>query len=201
MGNASAVQLLTNGGFESGLAGWINTINVVALNNWWSVTPTEGNLMAVMSPGGILDSAFGQFVNPSAYDSIAVSFDYNLKAADVTRRIDFGNDRLVGFLDTQEILSVPINDLWDNQGNPTELGWSNFSQTYPVSGLSPGSLAFGFVLPNTILVGGDLGQFMVGYIDNVSIEATQAPIPEPATISLLGLGLGIFGLFRLKKRK
>jgi len=194
--NAFSVPLISNGGFETGdLTNWNTTSNVIVEGKWWGVSPTEGNYQAVMSPFGFLDSDLWQqpYINPELYTEVTISFDYNLKALDWTKWRERGNDYLAVTFNDTEILRVYLNDVF-GQG-ATELGWTTFSDTYPVSVLS-GPLTFKFHLENW--GEGDEFQKMVGYIDNVSIEGT--PIPEPSTLLLLGSFLsGLVGMAGVRR--
>ena len=204
---ASGTELIQNGGFETGnLNGWNSTINVGVANSYLGVNPHSGNYMAVMSPLGILDSYLGQSVSLSGYSSANVSFAYNLGAVDVSRFWDFGTDRLAAFIGTQEIWSFSLNDLWDRNGNPTLTGWQTADVAVDSSILGLGTVQFGFVVENEILLGGDLGQNLIGFIDDVSINAQStgagSPVPDAgSTLALFGAALSGLGLLKRKLGK
>lgn len=201
---ASGTELIQNGGFETGnLSGWNSTINVVVANGYLGVSPHSGNYMAVMSPLGILDSYLGQDVTLSGYSSAKVSFAYNLGALDISRFLDFGTDRLAAFIGSQEIWSFSLNDLWDRDGNPTVTGWQTADVTVDPSLLGLGTVQFGFVLQNELLLGGDIGQDLVAWIDDVSVDGQStgaaSSVPDAgSTFALLGAALSGLGLLKRK---
>ncbi len=201
---ASGTELIQNGGFETGnLSGWNSTINVGVANSYLGVNPHSGNYMAVMSPLGFLDSYLGQSVSLSGYSSANVSFSFNLRAVDSTLFSDRGNDRLAAFIGTQEIWSYSLNDAFDFGGGPTLSGWQTANVSIDPAILGLGTVQFGFVLANEPLLGGDLGQFLIGFIDDVSIKAQSAsggsPVPDAgSTLALFGAALSGLGLLKRK---
>ncbi|MFO1197913.1 MAG: PEP-CTERM sorting domain-containing protein [Burkholderiaceae bacterium] len=202
--SAASVELVTNGGFETNLAGWNNTLNVVQsgttpavpLVGWPSVSPAVGSGMAVMSPLGTVDSDLAQTltVDTSLYSSYTVSFRYRLIGLDVTRTLELSDDFLRASIGSTTLISVPLNDVWSLQPSPADTGWQTFSQTFAGtnSGVQVASLAFH--LSN--VVGGDAGQSTVAYLDAVSIQAT---VPEPGVLALVGAGLVAAGMARRRR--
>jgi hypothetical protein len=198
--NASAVPLLTNGGFETGdLTGWTAT-NVSVLGTHSGVNPTEGAFMAVLSPGGVFDASLSQDFSPGGFAEVTISFDYNLQALDLFPLVDFGTDSLTAFIGSLQLLSVPLNDVFS--GGSTILGWQTFSQTFTSPlGFPPGPFSMAFQVENFPPDGGDPFQLLSAYVDNVSIDAAS-PVPEPGTLLLMGSGLlGLVGYGSRRRRK
>lgn len=187
MGVASAVpiELLENGGFEDGnLNSWNASSEVSVLGSHAGVTPYEGNFMAVMANDFTSDADLNQSFDTTGIASATISFAYNMQAFD-SSLFDFGTDSLTIFLGTEILLTKSLNDVFG--GGKSIQGWLTFSTTIEASLLNSGSLTVFFDLENTLGGGGDPGQIFAAYIDDVSVLAE--PIPEPATIALLGIGL------------
>jgi len=181
MGIASGVQaaeFIANGGFETGdLTGWSYSANVFVAEEWFSVEPPEGDFMAVMSPGGFFDSGLWQEVSgfdPSEYSQVTVGFEYNFRSVDWFPGLDFGTDYLEVAANGFTLLHIDLDDAFGSGSQPD---WMEFSETYPITEVI-GPLEFRFYLEN--MGSGDEGQNTVAYIDNVSVQATQIPLPGAA---------------------
>jgi hypothetical protein len=207
--NVSHASLI-NGDFSSGLEGWV-TEDDFSSSPSLSVSAAHG--YAILSTQGISDGAFlislyqqisipewaytlsfdigfenvradtggssGGFVIPdfmqvSYLDNLDNDFNRNFLAIDSTSPYD---------PDSLEELSLPSFSLYD-------LTWYHFSAVISDLAGSSGTLYFD-------LWDGDDDWFSMAYVDNVRIN----PVPEPATILLLGAGLaGLGGFVRKKKR-
>lgn len=86
------------------------------------------------------------------------------------------------------ILLMTINPMLQSDGYPSY--WRRYA--IPISGLggpASGRYAFRYVVPDTSMNGDYIG------IDNVNVEA----VPEPATLTLVGLGAAALGLRRRRR--
>lgn len=193
---AASVNLLENGGFEDGLAAWDATCNVMATDWWGGVTPVEGESMAVMSPLGVLDSQLAQIFDPMDYASVSVSFRYNLAAFDISMFHDFGNDKFTVFLGGEELESIALNDVFDCGAQLTTTGWLTYEDTIAVTAPISGDFSISFDVENIFPGGGDGGQLMTAFVDDVIVAGEDVPgqgrMPVPdssSTLIILACGL------------
>ena len=188
VGVASAC-LITNGDFQTGdLYGWNYHSNVTV-----STGPGGNSIAKFNVSGGNGDARLYQnfYVDPS-WAGINVDFDFKLSTGDKSSK-----DFFKSFL-RLEIKDTPIDDITTiiKQYDSTS-GWQSVSAYIPFTGLSidPGD-------PNARLVfllKEHTGDWSWACLDNV---AATAPVPEPATILLLGIGLfGIGGYGRKRSAK
>ena len=199
---ALPVELIENGDFETGtFSGWDYYGNAVIQG----INVNRGKFAAGLSVSGLQNSCWpiGNDTNPcSAFlaqelngftatdQKLTVSFAYNVK---VLYDVPFFNDHLyaglVGWngniLYAQKILATDYT-----------ADWITISHEYDLSGLNLDHvfLAFFFADSPGLLGSCDVSS---AFIDDVSVKAN--PVPEPATILLLGLGLVSLSLFRRKR--
>ena len=141
----------------------------------WLLTPTLS-----ISNGDTL-SFFTRTVDPASFaDRLEVRLSLN------------GASAVVGATDSSvgdfSILLMSINPVLQADGYPSN--WTRFS--IGISGLgapATGRYAFRYFVPDTATNADYIG------IDNVSVE----PVPEPATLTLVGLGAVALGLRRRRR--
>ena len=191
VGSAGALELLTNGGFETGnLTGWAAS-NTAVLGSHLGVNPNEGSFMAVLGPlFGLGNASLSQGFNAGGLPG-TVSFDYNLQSKDILPGFDFGTDRLRVSIDGTTLVNVALNDVFG--GGTTILGWQTFSQFF--AAIPAGPLTISFDMTNLILSGGNPDLFSA-YVDDVSVS-----VPEPSALLLLGSGLAGLGFLRRSRKQ
>ncbi len=196
---ASAQNLLVNGSFEQGLAGWtvvngagtavpVNTVTYHSLPGAYQEIVPADNLAGSLSPDSVGTRAV-YFVDDKAFQSISQNFvvasagNYNLglsyyvpangaaNPADVNFSLAYGSTS-----ESRLIGTLPVK---------TWLG-SNSVQT-----LAPGNYSFTISFaPSANGFGKDV------LVDRVYVTA----VPEPSTIALLLAGLGLVSLQAARRR-
>jgi hypothetical protein len=206
--NANAAQLISNGGFETGLTGWTVTTSAGSGGSWFAdtgiATPLTGN--PTVGPFSGRGYAVTDQVGPGVN---ALSQDYTVPVDTTSLTLTFDmfvNDwnSSTGTADVEALISAA-------GGNPvTGVGTVLTTQDILVTGGVPNPyVAFNFAIPG--YVPGDtyilnfretdtLANMNVG-VDDVSLVATTTiSTPEPSSIALLLGALaasGVFGRRRL----
>jgi len=215
--SATTVELVTNGGFESGgFAGWTVTDQAGGSGSWFQTSAPAGPLSGLPTVGPHTGSfyALTDQTGPGAHSltqaitvgagqsSVIFSFDMFID--------DYGGGPIVdpsgldytsgGTFAPNQFATVDLLAAGTSPLSTTTGVLSNFFLgATPTTGAGNPYIHYAFDITSLVAGGGafDLrfaevdnsGFFLMG-IDNVSVLATSgAPIPEPATLSLLGLGL------------
>ncbi len=196
------VQLITNGGFETGLTGWTVTSSAGSGGSWFAdtnpFTPLTGH--STVGPFSGTGYAVTDQVGPGVN---ALSQDYTVPGGTTSLTLTFDmfiNDWAPSAGD--ESMSVLILGIG---GNPvTGAGTTLIStDTLVTAGVPNPYIAYdfaiaGFVTGDTYVLDfretDTVFNMNVG-LDDVSLDAAVAGVPEPSTIVLLLGALGAIGVF------
>ncbi|WP_240616519.1 PEP-CTERM sorting domain-containing protein [Marinobacter fuscus] len=168
---SSHASLITNGGFESGLAGWtcVTPGGNCGTASWGG--PKEGSRHFYgydNGPGGLSYQSFATNIG-STY---SIDFFYGSSSTSPTNN-----------------LSLEVGDLAETFSFSTDDSWSSFSSTFTAISATT-SLHFFF---DTDGGSGTL------WLDDIVVDAVVASVPEPSSIALLGLALAGLSFARRKK--
>ena len=219
-GPAQGQQLISNGGFETGFTGWTRATQIGSEGDWFvqSGTGSPVNSFPVPPPPGGINAAmtgangpgtrllYQDFVVPLTLGVATLSFDLYIQNAATAffspNTLDFATPALnqqfrVDILTTSaNPFSVAVGDVlaavYQTQpGNPLVSGYNRI--TVDLSSLLAAhqgeTLRLRFAQADNV-------NFLTVGVDNVSLV-----VPEPGTISLLVVGLGLLGGALATKRR
>mgnify|MGYP000414984877 FL=1 len=216
----SNAALITNGDFETGsFAGW-NTSQLGGSSLFVAANPGDPTLGSsptndfyafAGNQSGPSQNIFWQsFVVPTALTVLTFSFDYaydndagfvnpnpdTLSHTGVPPNQQFRVEILTGtaLFDTVDPTDIIFSAIQTAPGSLDPQPWTSFSQNI-FSAVSPFE---GQNLQVRFAQADNQGPFDIGF-DNVSLSATTAAVPEPASLALLSLGLAGIGFSRRKK--
>lgn len=221
--SAGAQELLTNGGFESGLAGWTRQVWAGSNGDLRAVGAGPGfsSGLAQVGPRTGASYALTDQSGPGAY-SLLQSFTLSATPTAATLQFalsvtsyatptaagtDFNPmagsarqfarvDLFAGALADGFSSAAPLQSFYTGPASAATgpAPWQSFSFDLTALLAAPGTYTLRFVEVD------NQGFFNLG-VDDVSLMATGvSTVPEPATVVLVGAGLAVAGLARRRRR-
>jgi hypothetical protein len=190
----SQANLIQNGDFGSGLAGW---------TTWGSVTASSGAATLGDTTSAGLSGLSQTFYLSPGTTGVSISFDYLFGGTDTTSRYSDIFSSTFAFA-SSVLPFINLNNLVWTLSSSAQFGSVlHFNAFYTITNLvnvNPNAL----ISFNLTELAGFLCQDGTNTsvrIDNVNVAGAPAPVPEPATLLLLGSGLlGLAGTSRLRRR-
>jgi hypothetical protein len=200
--NASAFNLITNGGFEANggsLDGWSynNQVQLAQAGTFANLQGMDNNYALLGFGTTSQNSRLAQEFNISGLDEITVSFDWAFNFYDVGN----GNDTFLSFLRedggvadriTLERLRTNGTSFFDPDFG---LEHGTYSETIDISSFTAADADVIFRLREAS--GWQTGS--LAGIDNVFISAVN-PVPEPSTIAMFGSAFLMLGFVGYRSR-
>lgn len=219
---ARAQQLISNGGFESGLASWtvLNQVGsggtftaqsgtTTPINGFTVPAPPEGTQAALTdADSGGSHVLYQDFVVPTGIGGGSVGFSLFVNNGDTTFRtpatLDWATPtpnqqaRVDLLTATSDPFSVAAGDVLlslyrTNAGDPLVSGYTSFS-----ANITPLLLANQGQTLRLRFAEVDNASFFNLGVDRVFVQAT---VPEPSSVALLMAGGGLLGLARSRRRR
>jgi hypothetical protein len=196
--NAHA-NLIVNGDFNSGLDSWDSSgnVQVVHAGPFATIQGMDGSYALLGFGTTGTDSTLLQEFDVTGLDQITISFNWAFDYVDWSSKYNdaflslYTQDGFANIITLQEIITS------GTLMNPTSgLMYGFFTTTIDISSLSGDDGALRFALFENL----GWNTESVAGIDNVSV-ASAAPVPEPATLLLVGSGLLCLASFRRKSKK
>jgi hypothetical protein len=223
---ARAGELIVNGGFETGnLSGWTELDQTGGSGSWFVNSSTTSPLSGFLTPGPASGSLYAltdqtgpgshvliQAFTVAAGSTVTLSFDmFSNNQSGIKAAVGGASDLDYTISPNQharvDILTAGASPFDTAGGVVTNL--YNDSSLLPNGGTNP-YVHYSFDISAAVGGGGtfqlrfaevDNQLYLQQGVDNVSIIASGGTVPEPAGITLLGLGISGLAALRVRKRR